>query len=638
MSPEFQSLGSLAGAVGGVTLLLAAAFGVGGLARRLYSPDSGAATLFRLTVGLNAVAWLGVTLGQLGWLSGGRSLWLLAGCALLGLGDVWNARQRSWSTSRLLTWVRGWPRAAWASLGVAVLVLGSALSLPTAWDEMVYHHVLPQRWLADGWPAFYPDLPYSGFPSLGEILFWLVAPLDGVFAPRLIVWVCWGLSLMLVYRLFRRRLRRESAGVLALVFQLSGTVLLIGESCYVESLQMLNVTALLVTLDRNPWRQMASPEGRTPWRQAMLLGLFAGGAVGVKLTGIASLALPAIYLAVRATAGRLAWRRAAAWLAIALGTSAIVAGPFYWRPWWLTGNPWYPYYAAWFTSDPVRLEVSRYHHALGSAFGFRSVVGFLEAPLLMAFDDVLYDGTFGWQLPLLFLPAALAVTTTVGLRRRFVVWWPAAAALWLYGFWFLTSQQSRFLVPALLPFVALAAVGLRRFRGPWRTWVLGALLAAAVVGARWKSLPYYLYSWQTVVGKMTATEYVDLATDGVYVPLVQALREHTSPNARLLLLFEHRRFYLPRSATIGTPFFQERGFTPPEQFNTPESIIAMLRREGITHVVMTNAPAGPDQAPAWFDRLEHLLPNIGRCVNEGRLRIVWRSERYLVLEVVPAAP
>src|SRR5947199_351201 len=82
------------------------------------------------------------------------------------------------------------PWATVASLVLIIVTLGPALSYPSGWDELVYHHELPRRWLADGWPAFYPDLPYSGFPSLGEILFWLMAPIEDVIAPRLMAWAC----------------------------------------------------------------------------------------------------------------------------------------------------------------------------------------------------------------------------------------------------------------------------------------------------------------------------------------------------------------------------------------------------------------------------------------------------------------
>jgi hypothetical protein len=74
----------------------------------------------------------------------------------------------------------------------------------------------------------------------------------------------------------------------------------------------------------------------------------------------------------------------------------------------------------------------------------------------------------------------------------------------------------------------------------------------------------------------------------------KALR--SPPDARLVLLFEHRTMYVPRPAEIATPFFQAGGFTPPEAFADAECVIEALRRDGIRHVVMTRSPVGPDHA------------------------------------------
>ena len=75
-----------------------------------------------------------------------------------------------------------------ALLVLGGLTLGPALDWPEGWDELVYHAQLPQRWLRDGGMAVYGDLPYSGFPSLGEAVAWFVAPIEHVIAPRLILW------------------------------------------------------------------------------------------------------------------------------------------------------------------------------------------------------------------------------------------------------------------------------------------------------------------------------------------------------------------------------------------------------------------------------------------------------------------
>ena len=176
------------------------------------------------------------------------------------------------------------------------------------WDELVYHQALPRRWQADGWPAFYADLPYSGFPSLGEIVFWLLALLDSAIAPRLLVWVSWIIGLALIYRLLRRRLAAASAMTFVLAFAVSETALMIQRE-------------LLCGVDPDDERGSdaaghGQPEGvgsrlreaSCQWKHivrnrlptALILGVLGGGAAGVKLTGLAFLWCLSRYLATRA--------------------------------------------------------------------------------------------------------------------------------------------------------------------------------------------------------------------------------------------------------------------------------------------------------------------------------------------------
>src|SRR5262245_29798787 len=283
----FEALGSITGAIAAASLLFIAALGVGGLFVRFFARAAWRATdlfLVRLAAGLSLLGAVGAILGAAKCLSGNRSLWLLGGFALLNLLDLLPANR-----PRLRLRIRI-PRVAWLALPIVLVTLGPALAYPTGWDELVYHHELPRRWLADGWPAFYADLPYSGFPSLGEILFWLFAPIENVIAPRLLNWMCWLLGLALVYRLLRRYLAMDAALVVTATFAMSETVLMISANCYVESILMLNVAAILYAIP-----SARASTGRMPV-PPIVLGVLAGGAAGVKLTGTALIAIPCFWL------------------------------------------------------------------------------------------------------------------------------------------------------------------------------------------------------------------------------------------------------------------------------------------------------------------------------------------------------
>jgi hypothetical protein len=171
--------------------------------------------------------------------------------------------------------------------------------------------------------------------------------------------------------------------------------------------------------------------------------------------------------------------------------------------------------------------------------------------------------------------------------------------------------------------------------------VLGAFIVAATIGAPWRTAGHYFGSWLSVLGIITPAAYINELTvpphapkEHEYVALVSAIAEQTPPEARLMLLFEHRGFYIPRDFRIGTPFFQDAVFTPPESFSDPAQIMEVLSRERMTHVVMAREPLGPDRAGAWYDRFDPLLAGISECAELGKLRAVWQSNLYIMLEVV----
>lgn len=635
MAAEFESLGSIPLALLSVMLLLTAAWGMGGLlisCQRIRNSRRLDVTLVRLAAGLTLLALVGVVFGTLGWLAKGRSLWLLMGLSLLPLTRRANSQGGIYSwLDKLRSRERPrWPRCLLLILMPAALTLGPALAYPAGWDELVYHGVLPRRWLAEGRPAVYSDLPYSAFPSLCEILFWLIAPLESVIAPRLLIWVCWLLGLLLLGRLVRRQVAGEASACLTLAMMLGPATLLISANCYVESLQMLNVGAILLAVGLK-----SDGDGHCAKRAPpALLGVLAGGAAAVKMTGLLVLLIPCLWYAGRMWSDRSTRRTSVRRTLLVMAVAVGVALPFYARAWWATGNPIYPYFAEWFRSDPARLEMSRFHHEIGGAFfGVRSLETFVTAPILLSFNDRLYDGSFGWQFLVLLVLGAFALESLVRGRSGRLVLWPALVSAWLYVGWYATAQQARFAVPMLFATVVLASFGLRRLRGSLRHWACVLLLATTVVSLPWKTAGYYFGSWETVLGFWTWRDYVDDGTDYRYVPLVEAIRELTPADATLLLLIEHRGLYLPRANVIGTPFFQEAFFTPPEEFATADRVMEVLGRIQITHLVIAKSRVGPDEAPEWWERRDVLFRSISDCARQNRLRVVWESEHSVILAV-----
>lgn len=645
--PAIEALGSAPRAILAVALLLAAA---GSLGRWLVGPskegvpETGWPGRFALhsALGLNLIGLLGIVQGQFRWLSGNRPAGLLAACLVIGLLGRGLRRPAAAAPVSAKTGSQtppspkpGWGlRLGWLLAGIAALLtLGPALTLPAGWDELVYHMPLPRRWLASGGPEVYGDLPYSAFPSLAETLFWLMGPIESLIAPRLLSWSASLLAIGLLGSELRRRMSPAAALALTLAFGISPAVLLVGANCYVESFQLLSLAAwfALVLRDRS------GQPFKTP-REAVCEGILIGGAAAVKLNGLVWLLLPPLFELLesrtdgpnRTVPQPQPARSRLLTLGLTLAVALAVATPFYLRPWRATGNPFSPYFAEWFSQDAAQLETSRYHHALASSFGVRSPATFVAAPILLAWNDRLYDGSFGWQ-SLFLLPLAGAALLSRLRGERTAALPLAAIVLLLYGAWYATAQQARFLAPASLVVTLLAGMGWSRLGAGAQAWCPALLVAASLVSLPWRTAGYYLASWETLAGNWTWSESVDDGTDSRYVPLVQALADRTPPEARLLLVFEHRTLYLPRPAEIGTPFFQAEHRLL-EAASSPAQLAETLRRGGFTHLVLARSPIGPDRAADWWERTEPLLRAIEQGIADGTFRTLWESETHLILE------
>lgn len=633
LSPDLESAGSVAGAILAAGWLFLAAWSAGRIflsATRATAHRDDA--LLATVLGLNVIGWVGMAAGPGRWLAGSRSLLLLAvislpGVLMIGRGLCCGGRS-VWSS--LLTRWRARPRGTVAALLALLFTLGPALSYPSGWDELVYHIVLPRRWLADGRPAFYPDLPYSGFPSLGETLFWLAARVECLIAPRLISWGCWMLGLGLTYRLIRRALPGGSGVALLLTFALCPALLLISANCYVETLLLMNFAGMLVVLwpsSGSSGEAATSRADASPW----VVGLLVGGAAAVKLTGMMMMATPLVCAALRVRDAA-SLRQAMRFVVASLLMAAVVASPFYLRTWLETGNPFYPYFATWIGGDPVRVEMSEYRHTITGRFGGKSPALFVLSPWLLAFEDALYDGTFGWQSWLLLGLAAWAIWRAAQERRLRAVSGGIVLAVIFYTAWFATSQQARFAISAALPVLLLATDALARMSAFPRRLAVAALAAATVCSLPWQTAGYYLGSWETLAGRWSRRVILDDGTDYRYVPVVTAVGEATPAAAKLLLLFEHRGLYFPRANVVGTPYFQETGPLvegPPE----PQALHARLKAAGFTHLVMATSPIGPDVIPDFETRYAPTLQLIQDALALELLQIVWTSESHILLEV-----
>ena len=99
---------------------------------------------------------------------------------------------------------------------------GFTFTYPGGWDECVYQFAVPRRWAESGTLAVLDDIPYSGFPSLPQILYVPLYAAGGVMGIRLFTFFVQCILVAGTIPLFRGR--RVEGALLLTVFLLAPIV------------------------------------------------------------------------------------------------------------------------------------------------------------------------------------------------------------------------------------------------------------------------------------------------------------------------------------------------------------------------------------------------------------------------------
>ncbi len=465
------------------------------------------------------------------------------------------------------------------TLGIALLF---ALTPPTGWDGLQYHLVLPKLALEQGRLAPPPDNISLNFPALVETLFLAAMDLKSDAAAQVVHWtylaLTVGATLAFAERYFTRRIGWLAAAFLVAV----PSILLVSTYAYNDAALMLyTITALFWTL-RAVETQRA--------RDFILAGILAGCTLGEKYTALfIPLALGALVLFQR----RLPTRRAFV-QALSLGVAALLlAMPWFLRNYFFVGNPIYPFVFG-----------GLYWDAWRTAWYSRFGTGLLQRPLELAlvpytatvqgFQNGYFDATIG-ALLLAFLPFNLlkrdAARDTFALRA---MWFLVAV---LFGFWLLGVAQSkllwqtRLLFPAFPLLALLAAEGwsrLGQIRLPnFSPARFAALLLAFAFGmnlisnvlATAANRPY-----DVLLGLETRAQFLTRQL-GAYYAMTQRLNAELPQDARVVMLWETRAYYIARPVQPDAILDRLAHL----QFlydGDADAIADEWRREGYTHVLI----------------------------------------------------
>jgi hypothetical protein len=464
-----------------------------------------------------------------------------------------------------------------ALAGLVAVYLGhrflAALAHAPAWDALTYHLLVPKLTIAHH--GFRPIAfnVYSHWPMNAEQLFTLALTIKDY---RLAALVHFGFGLLCLWliRIMCREAGRPEMALFGVLWFVQNPA--VGDEFSVAYIDVACAFFMLAAF----WqirRSLAEAAARR--RHLLAAGVFAGALAGCKFNGFFGAAcLAVVYVIERRREGRLAQ--------IAGETLLYFAAPavLLWAPWAVksaleTGNPVYPELFGWFGGIEWNAELTRRLHQWHWSIGMgRRWFDYLLLPFrVFLHSDVGFErfaGALGrhWAF---FIPWALLAS------RRPVVRWGLATAGLYFVLWSATSQQTRFLAPALPLLSVACAVAL----GDWfarpgasRRWVEGVLLALSGV---WLALS--IGGLSSALGVWNGDYARQIAADPT-PPLYRYVNENLPATARLLFLHTNRGFFCDREY-IADSFFQASQIDELLLRGGGPAIDARLAAMGVTHVL-----------------------------------------------------
>ncbi len=504
--------------------------------------------------------------------------------------------------------------AAFAALLAPLALL--ALTPTVSWDAAAYHLTLPRLYLEHGGFREVPLNVYSYWPQGVQLLYSLALAIQDHVLAKLLHFA-FGIATLYALAAGCRAFHRPASGALAaILFLANGVVAFELRVAYVDLAHAFFLLAgllfMLQALERDP---------RALWLSGFCCGLVAG----VKVTGIAGAAMVgALYLP--RLAGALGRREPAEIRRFLTRFAAPILAlwaPWILRTWALAGNPAYPFLHSWLGGPDWSPELGEKLQAWQSSIGMgREPLDYLLLParaiLAGGQGYERFDGELG-TLWIAFVPLALLGAWRSSLVRRCL----AVTGL-SFVFWAASSQQMRFLIPALPPLAIAAAVALVELSGR----LLTERRRRGVVALAFAAAAAFLVAGE---GRVLAAGYRTL---GVYLraegdllasarhPVWDFVEGDLPPDARLLLLNTNQGFHCGREY-LADSFFEASQIA--DWLTAAAGALelrTMLRERGVSHVLLEHRPRGAVYPPL----LEQLLRDPSMAVpvfrsNDGRYTV-----------------
>ncbi|MFQ6015985.1 MAG: ArnT family glycosyltransferase, partial [Anaerolineae bacterium] len=551
-------------------------------------------------LGLGLLSLVSLALGLVGLFQAWLFYLLSAGLALL-LYPQW--RQILILGGRAWEELKSIPRPLASYLALTGLMsLFLALAPPISWDALFYHLTGPKLYIQA--QRITPDFraPHFHFPSLMETLFAYAMLLKGDVAAKLIHFAYGPLTLASLYLFARRYLAPSTAWLTVAIAASMPMLALLSSWAYNDvALAFYTFAAFYALIN---WRH----SGKRGW--LILSGSLAGLVMSIKYTGfVTPLALLTLLLwwawsrqrEASTTGGGGGNLQAMAPAFIFSLVVGLFASSWYLKNLAFTGNPVYPFLFSGVAWDTFR---ATWYQRAGTGLGLNLIdLATLPWVATLGYRDAnFYDGRTGpillALLPLILLgrifPRLLDLRE--GRRERQAVNYLLFFVGLQYTFWTLgvvysaSLWQSRLLLPTLIllsPVAAHTLNGLERIARPQfslKRFLLLVIAMALVLNLVSQGLDFltlnplpYLTGLESKDGYLTRVL-------GDHYRAMSYINDSLPTSARLLFLWEPRSYYSQRATWPDAILDNFAHLLHLE--GSVEGVVAHLRREGITHVLI----------------------------------------------------
>lgn len=513
------------------------------------------------------VAWLLVISG---FVIGRRSLKPLGADFKTVFG---NLRPRGWFA---------WGCAAYCSI-VLLAALLQTLAPVTAWDGLAYHLNGPELYQTVGRITHPIDLPYLGFPQLGEMMF-LHVQLLGSQTPSVLHWLFALLTTILVAGEAQRLWREPIGWAAAAIFLSAETVILEAGWPYIDLMLAFCVLAAYACLQA--WRDDHTR------RSLLLAAVFTGLAMASKYSA-APVAVALAVIVLRHGQGA----RVRSTLLFGLG-AVLVALPWYLKSWVLLGNPVYPFAFNGLFWDPVRSEL---FNRFGTGLIYTAPVQLLTVPWDASIwgveGKVGYAATIG-PLFLLLMPIPFLGWRLFDRAQRTQLIDQLIIVGVVYGAWVygmansIALRQSRLLIP-IFPVLSLIAAGAFQVLDHWNLPNMSLRRLASVLTTLVLIMTGLKVSLDVgrsdvipvLTGRVSHEQYLTNSL-GWYYEAIKAINQLGS-DPTTLFLWEPRT--LPCTNDCRPDAMLDKWAYARRTLGEPAAIAAAWRQSGIDYVLLWSA-------------------------------------------------